>query len=68
MEALTSKKQSTTAMSVLYGFSKAADYIGVATSTNSALYTTWDNTSCVDNCSGHGECYNGTCICEVSYN
>lgn len=21
--------------------------------------------SCADNCSGHGECFNGTCYCEV---
>jgi hypothetical protein len=26
----------------------------------------WNGT-CVDNCSGHGECHNGTCLCEVGY-
>jgi von Hippel-Lindau disease tumor supressor len=28
----------------------------------------WTNSTslgCVDNCSGHGECHNGTCLCEV---
>lgn len=25
------------------------------------------NSSCLDNCSGHGDCYNGTCFCEVKY-
>lgn len=24
------------------------------------------NSSCVNNCSGHGECSNGVCVCEVS--
>jgi len=24
----------------------------------------WNGT-CADNCSGHGECHNGTCLCEV---
>lgn len=26
------------------------------------------NLSCVTNCSGHGECDNGTCVCEVQFN
>lgn len=25
----------------------------------------WNNTCGMDNCSGHGECHNGTCLCEV---
>ncbi|XP_064457748.1 uncharacterized protein LOC135368428 [Ornithodoros turicata] len=25
------------------------------------------NFTCTDNCSGHGECYEGTCFCEVQY-
>ena len=24
-----------------------------------------DNSTCNLNCSGHGDCYNGTCFCEV---
>lgn len=24
----------------------------------------WNDT-CAENCSGHGECHNGTCLCEV---
>ncbi|CAB3383962.1 Hypothetical predicted protein [Cloeon dipterum] len=29
----------------------------------------WGNKSsnCLDNCSGHGECHNGTCVCEIQY-
>lgn len=26
----------------------------------------WNSTCGSDNCSGHGECHNGTCLCEVS--
>ncbi|XP_054156459.1 uncharacterized protein LOC128954879 [Oppia nitens] len=26
-----------------------------------------NDTSCALNCSGHGDCYNGTCFCEVEY-
>ncbi|KAG8234845.1 hypothetical protein J437_LFUL014694, partial [Ladona fulva] len=26
----------------------------------------WNGT-CVDNCSGHGECHNGTCLCEIQF-
>jgi hypothetical protein len=26
----------------------------------------WNGT-CTDNCSGHGECHNGTCLCEVRH-
>jgi hypothetical protein len=26
----------------------------------------WNGT-CADNCSGHGECHNGTCLCEVGH-
>ncbi|KAK7791006.1 hypothetical protein R5R35_007900 [Gryllus longicercus] len=25
------------------------------------------NTSCAENCSGHGECHNGTCLCEIQF-
>lgn len=25
----------------------------------------WNNSCGNDNCSGHGECHNGTCLCEV---
>ena len=25
----------------------------------------WNNSCGTENCSGHGECYNGTCLCEV---
>lgn len=25
------------------------------------------NTTCADNCSGHGECHNGTCVCEIQF-
>ncbi|XP_075238592.1 uncharacterized protein LOC142334452 isoform X2 [Lycorma delicatula] len=63
MEELLTSKRSTTTMSVLYSYSSAVDYIGSSTSMTTA---TWDNSSCVDNCSGHGECYNGSCICEAS--
>uniref|UniRef100_A0A1B6C8I6 Uncharacterized protein n=2 Tax=Clastoptera arizonana TaxID=38151 RepID=A0A1B6C8I6_9HEMI len=27
----------------------------------------WNDSSCAYNCSGHGECYNGTCICEIQF-
>ncbi|XP_011501052.1 PREDICTED: uncharacterized protein LOC105364741 [Ceratosolen solmsi marchali] len=27
----------------------------------------WNNTCGIDNCSGHGECHNGTCICEIQF-
>ncbi|XP_014222231.1 uncharacterized protein LOC106649376 [Trichogramma pretiosum] len=28
----------------------------------------WDNNTCgEDNCSGHGECHNGTCLCEIQF-
>ncbi|XP_059476184.1 uncharacterized protein LOC132197120 [Neocloeon triangulifer] len=30
----------------------------------------WSNqtsSACLDNCSGHGECHNGTCVCEIQY-
>lgn len=26
----------------------------------------WNGT-CADNCSGHGECHNGTCLCEIQF-
>ena len=35
------------------------------TSTTSMSFFT-DN-SCKSNCSGHGDCFNGTCFCEVSF-
>lgn len=25
----------------------------------------WNNSCGIENCSGHGECHNGTCLCEV---
>lgn len=25
----------------------------------------WNNSCGTENCSGHGECHNGTCLCEV---
>ncbi|XP_049940470.1 uncharacterized protein LOC126416704 isoform X1 [Schistocerca serialis cubense] len=25
------------------------------------------NDSCAENCSGHGECHNGTCLCEIQF-
>ncbi|XP_057329934.1 uncharacterized protein LOC130670534 [Microplitis mediator] len=25
------------------------------------------NSTCNDNCSGHGECHNGTCLCEIQF-
>ncbi|XP_012266455.1 uncharacterized protein LOC105692075 isoform X3 [Athalia rosae] len=27
----------------------------------------WNNTCGIDNCSGHGECHNGTCLCEIQF-
>ncbi|XP_058806256.1 uncharacterized protein LOC131672801 [Phymastichus coffea] len=27
----------------------------------------WNNTCAIENCSGHGECHNGTCLCEIQY-
>ncbi|XP_015586603.1 uncharacterized protein LOC107263663 isoform X2 [Cephus cinctus] len=27
----------------------------------------WNNTCGMDNCSGHGECHNGTCLCEIQF-
>nr|CAD7415353.1 unnamed protein product [Timema poppensis] len=25
------------------------------------------NATCAENCSGHGECHNGTCLCEIQF-
>ncbi|XP_046735308.1 uncharacterized protein LOC124404879 isoform X1 [Diprion similis] len=27
----------------------------------------WNNTCGLENCSGHGECHNGTCLCEIQF-
>ncbi|XP_031780478.1 uncharacterized protein LOC100118313 isoform X2 [Nasonia vitripennis] len=27
----------------------------------------WNNTCGIENCSGHGECHNGTCLCEIRF-
>ncbi|XP_066585932.1 uncharacterized protein [Prorops nasuta] len=27
----------------------------------------WNNTCGIENCSGHGECHNGTCLCEIQF-
>lgn len=27
----------------------------------------WNNTCGIGNCSGHGECHNGTCLCEIQF-
>lgn len=63
--AVTNDDPSTTG-SVLYSYRAPADYSSVAAS-NTGLKVSWDNSSCLDNCSGHGECYNGSCICEIQF-
>ncbi|XP_029669428.1 uncharacterized protein LOC115239186 [Formica exsecta] len=27
----------------------------------------WNNSCGIENCSGHGECHNGTCLCEIQF-
>lgn len=34
-------------------------------STPKALLVKLGMPNCAENCSGHGECHNGTCVCEV---
>ncbi|KAL1115273.1 hypothetical protein AAG570_007304 [Ranatra chinensis] len=31
------------------------------------MLAAWNSTACAENCSGHGECLNGTCFCEIQF-
>lgn len=39
----------------------------LSSSSSSTLKLSIDQKSCRSNCSGHGDCFNGTCFCEVEY-
>lgn len=39
----------------------------LSSSSSTTLKLSIDQKSCRSNCSGHGDCFNGTCFCEVEY-